>query len=185
MRHAVASQIAGLHTASVSPLFLAVLAVHVIAAFIAVICGAVLAVRRKGDQRHRRTGRVYAMALTVVAITSVGLSAFDIRRDWPLDILGILAAGLAWFGIAHRRRHRPGDTGHILGMGGSYVLMLTAFYVDNGKSLPLWRELPTLTYWLLPSAVGAPLIARAIARHRPATTSVPGRPGRHEEMQGP
>ncbi len=34
--------------------------------------------------------------------------------------------------------------------------MLTAFYVDNGKSLPLWQDLPaTLTYWLLPSAVGA------------------------------
>jgi len=57
-------------------------------------------------------------------------------------------------------------------MGGSYVLMLTAFYVDNGKSLPLWRDLPTLTYWLLPAAVGAPLIARAIARHRLA--ALPG-----------
>ncbi len=68
----------------------------------------------------------------------------------------VLAAGLAWLGIAHRRRHRPGDTGRILDMGGSYVVMLTAFYVDNGKSLPLWQDLPaTLTYWLLPSAVGA------------------------------
>jgi hypothetical protein len=52
--------------------------------------------------------------------------------------------------------------------------MLTAFYVDNGKSLPLWRGLPTLTYWLLPSAVGAPLIARAIARRRPAALPGPG-----------
>ena len=27
-------------------------------------------------------------------------------------------------------------------MGASYILLLTAFYVDNGKNLPLWRELP-------------------------------------------
>ena len=172
MIRTVASQIAGLHTASTSPIFVAILAVHVTAAVIAVSCGALLAVRRKGDRRHRRTGRIYALALTVVAITTLALSAFDIGRDWPLDILGVLAAGFAWLGIAHRRRHRPGDTGHILAMGGSYVLMLTAFYVDNGKSLPLWRDLPTLIYWLLPAAVGTPLIARAIARHRLA--ALPG-----------
>lgn len=173
MMRAVAGRIAGLHTASTSPVFLAILAVHVTAALIAVICGAMLALRRKGDQRHRRTGHVYALARTVVAITTVALSAFDIGRDWPLDILGVLAAGLAGLGVAHRRRHRPGHTGHILAMGGSYVLMLTAFYVDNGKSLPLWRDLPTLTYWLLPTAVGTPLIARAIIGHRPATAPGP------------
>jgi hypothetical protein len=42
---------------------------------------------------------------------------------------------------------------------------LTAFYVDNGKSLPLWKELPSITYWLVPAAVGAPLIARALFCH--------------------
>jgi uncharacterized membrane protein len=177
MMGTVAARIAGLHTASAAPGFLAILAVHVTAALVAGGCGAWLAARRKGDRRHRDTGRVYVLALTVVALTTLGLSAFDIGRDWPLDALGVLAAGLAWAGIAHRRRHRPGDTGHILAMGGSYVLMLTAFYVDNGKSLPLWRDLPVLAYWLLPAAVGAPLIARAIARHRTAPLPGPGQPG--------
>jgi hypothetical protein len=41
---------------------------------------------------------------------------------------------------------------HISGMGASYVLLLTAFYVDNGKNLPLWRELPQWAFWILPSA---------------------------------
>jgi hypothetical protein len=54
---------------------------------------------------------------------------------------------------------------HIGGMGLSYVLLLTAFYVDNGPNLPLWRELPPLAYWLAPSAVGLPLILRALLRH--------------------
>ena len=50
-------------------------------------------------------------------------------------------------------------------MGLSYVLMLIAFYVDNGKQLPLWKDLPDFTYWLLPLAVGAPLIVSALLRH--------------------
>ena len=47
-------------------------------------------------------------------------------------------------------------------MGASYILLMTAFYVDNGKNLPLWRELPQIAFWLLPAAIGIPLIARAL-----------------------
>ncbi|MGZ3352924.1 MAG: hypothetical protein ACXU89_28700, partial [Xanthobacteraceae bacterium] len=54
---------------------------------------------------------------------------------------------------------------HITGMGLSYVLMLIAFYVDNGKQLPLWKDLPDFTYWLVPLAVGVPLIVSALLRH--------------------
>jgi hypothetical protein len=50
-------------------------------------------------------------------------------------------------------------------MGSSYVLLLIAFYVDNGKQLPLWRDLPHFMYWLLPLAVGLPLILHAMLRH--------------------
>ena len=50
-------------------------------------------------------------------------------------------------------------------MGASYIFMLTAFYVDNGKNLPLWRELPQIAFWLLPGAIGLPLILHALLRH--------------------
>ena len=50
-------------------------------------------------------------------------------------------------------------------MGLSYILLLTAFYVDNGHSLPLWRDLPTIAYWLLPGTVGVPLIVYALLMH--------------------
>ena len=50
-------------------------------------------------------------------------------------------------------------------MGLSYVLLLIAFYVDNGKNLPLWKDLPSVVYWLLPSAIGIPLIIWALLRH--------------------
>ena len=55
---------------------------------------------------------------------------------------------------------------HLSGMSASYVLLLTAFYVDNGKHLPVWKSLPHLAYWLVPSAVGLPLVTRALVRHR-------------------
>ena len=51
-------------------------------------------------------------------------------------------------------------------MGIAYVAMLSAFYVDNGPHLPLWNRLPTLAFWLLPSAIGAPIITRAVIRAR-------------------
>jgi hypothetical protein len=56
--------------------------------------------------------------------------------------------------------------------------MLTAFYVDNGPHLPLWDRLPALAFWLLPSAIAAPIITRAIIRarnkHRPRHAGITG-----------
>jgi hypothetical protein len=69
-------------------------------------------------------------------------------------------------GVDTRRQRWQGwAKWHITGMGLSYILLLTAFYVDNGKSLPLWRDLPTIAYWLLPAAVGVPLLLHALLRH--------------------
>ena len=50
-------------------------------------------------------------------------------------------------------------------MGASYILLLRAFYVDNGPHLPLWRLLPSLAHWLLPSLVGVPVLAWVLRRH--------------------
>jgi hypothetical protein len=49
-------------------------------------------------------------------------------------------------------------------MGTGYVVMITAFYVDNGPHLPLLDRLPRPMFWLLPAAIGAPIIMRAIIR---------------------
>lgn len=48
----------------------------------------------------------------------------------------------------------------------SYILMLIAFYMDNGEELSVWKALPSVTYWLVPSAAGVPLIVRALLRYR-------------------
>jgi hypothetical protein len=100
------------------------------------------------------------------------LAALRWRQDYYLFILGAVAFAAATIGYLHR--HRPGDTGHIVGMGIAYTAMLTAFYVDNGPHLPLRDRLPSLAFWLLPSAIAAPLIARAIIC---ASSKAPGRRG--------
>jgi hypothetical protein len=161
-----AARILGDHVGSTAPLFLAVLAVHVIAGLAAIVTGAIAALTRKGSRRHIRAGRWYYSAISVVFTTATALAVMRWRQDYYLFIIGAIAFAAATIGYQHRRRHRPGDNGHIAGMGASYVAMLTAFYVDNGPHLPLWDHLPTFVFWLLPSMIGAPIIARAVSRAR-------------------
>jgi len=163
-----AGRILGDEVGSAAPAFLAVLAVHVLAGLTAVITGAVAALVRKGSPRHVRAGRWYYRAITAVFATATALAAMRWAQDWYLLALGTAAFTAATAGYLHRRLHRPGDTGHIAGMGIAYTAMLTAFYVDNGPHLPLWDRLPALAFWLLPSAIAAPLIIRAITRARNA-----------------
>jgi hypothetical protein len=167
---ATAARIFGDQVGSTAPVFLAFLAVHVLAGLTAVITGATAALVRKGSPRHIRAGRWYYRAITVLFATATVLAAMRWRQDYYLFLIGTVAFTAATIGYQHRRRHRPGDTGHIAGMGIAYVAMLTAFYVDNGPRLPLWDRLPALSFWLLPSAIGAPIIARAVARARRATS---------------
>jgi hypothetical protein len=167
-----AARILGDHVGSSAPVFLAFLAVHIAAGLAAVVTGAVAALTRKGSRRHVGAGRWYYRAISVVFVTAAILAAMRWRQDYYLFIIGAVAFTAATIGYQHRRRHRPGDTGHIAGMGTAYVAMLTAFYVDNGPHLPLWDHLPAFAFWLLPAAVGAPVIARAIVRARR-----PARPG--------
>jgi len=49
--------------------------------------------------------------------------------------------------------------------GLAYIALLTTFYVDNGPKLPLWNLLPRSSFWILPAAIGLPLITRAVLRH--------------------
>ena len=168
-----ASRILGDQVGSTAPVFLAFLALHVIAGLTAVLTGAIAALARKGSPRHIRAGRWFYRAITVLFATATVLSAMRWRQDYDLFIIGAVAFTAATIGYQHRRRHRPGDTGHIAGMGIGYTAMLTAFYVDNGPHLPLGDRLPVLVFWLLPAAIATPLIARAVIRARHATPMPP------------
>ena len=157
--------ILGLPIPSDSPLFLGVLAVHVVAGLGAVVAGAVAMLSPKRPGRHPRLGRFYLRCLAVIAVTMALLSAMRWREDYHLFTLGMLAAAAAAVGLGGVRRSSRALRTHAVGFGASYILMLTAFYVDNGKNLPLWDRLPTVAYWLLPALVGVSLIVRALFTH--------------------
>lgn len=172
----VAASVLGVPVADARPAFLAVVGVHVVAGLVAVLAGAGAARIRKASGWHPWVGRVYLGALGVVAATAAVLAVLRWPHDLHLLMLGGVAVGLAGMGWRARRRARPGWwRGHIVGMGGSYVVLLTAFYVDNGPRLPGWDRLPVAVLWVLPMLVGAPLIGWALLRHRRAVLT-PARP---------
>jgi hypothetical protein len=158
--------VAGLPIPSSSPLFLAVVALHVLLGMLCVIAGAVATLSPKAPGRHPLFGTVYFWGLSAAVLTATALAVMRWAEDRGLFGLGALAFGLALAGRTAMRRRWPGWLRlHIAGMGASYIVLLTAFYVDNGRNLPVWRSLPTLAYWLTPSAVGLPLIVDALLRH--------------------
>jgi hypothetical protein len=158
--------VAGVRVPSSSPVFLGLLGIHILCGLACVISGALAMLSDKRPGRHPRFGTIYYWCLAVVSVTATALSAMRWTEDYYLFILGTLSLLSATIGRTARRGHwRNWPTLHISGMGMSYILLLTAFYVDNGKNLPLWRYLPPVAYWLLPSAVGLPLIGWALLRH--------------------
>ncbi|MDQ0462343.1 putative membrane protein [Caulobacter ginsengisoli] len=158
--------VAGIPIPSTSPVFLAGVGLHVAAGLVCVVTGAVAMLSRKAVGRHPTFGGVYYWSLAVVAASAAALAAVRWREDYQLFILACLAFAAAWLGRRARRLAWPGwPRWHIAGMGWSYILLLTAFYVDNGRNLPVWRDLPVIAYWTLPAALGLPLMLYALWRH--------------------
>ncbi len=161
-----ATEIAGINIPSTDPVFLTVVGVHILLGLACTITGAMAMLSRKRAGPHPRYGTIYFWCLAGVFLTATSLAAVRWAHDYHLFILGASSFAAAYLGReARRHRWRNWARLHITGMGASYVLLLIAFYVDNGKSLPLWRELPPIAYWLLPAAIGIPLIVRALVWH--------------------
>ena len=159
-----------------SLLFAALLVPHIAAGLTGVVAGATAMLSPKRSGRHPNAGRIYFTALWVVGTTAVGMSAMRWPEDAYLVVLGTLSLAAASLGyVARHRRWHGWIRLHILGMGTSYVLLLTAFYVDNGPRLPLLDRLPVLAFWIVPGLVGDPLIARALVRYRAGLNASPAR----------
>lgn len=162
----VKTSIAGIEIPSTDPVFLAIVTVHIVLGILAVTTGAIAMFNTKAPGQHPRNGTLYYWALTLVVVTSSALSFMRWEANYHLFILGVCAFAAALVGReSHRKRWSSWTTIHIVGMGSSYILLLTAFYVDNGKQLPLWRDLPHWTYWTLPALVGVPIVVWALLFH--------------------
>jgi cell division protein FtsW (lipid II flippase) len=160
------TDILGIQIPSTDPVFLTIVGFHILIGLACVISGAVAIFSRKGRGRHSRFGALYFWLLAVLFGSASILSLMRWTDDYHLFILGLLSFMSAIFGRSAARGHwRRWPRLHLTGMGLSYIVMLTAFLVDNGKFLPVWRELPPHALWFVPSLIGLPFLIHALLRH--------------------
>ena len=158
--------ILGIPIPSSAPLFLALIAIHVLAGLTCVLAGLVAMLVHKGPGAHPRAGTIYLRALLIVFLSMAALSILRWPHDIHLFLLGSLSLTAGVLGRRAQRR-RPPDylRAHVRAMAASYILLLTAFYVDNGPNLPVWRALPHVSYWFIPALVGLPILSRVLRHH--------------------
>jgi hypothetical protein len=155
------------------------LIVHILAGLTTVITGIVAFSMPKRQARHPRWGRRYLLAYTLVFLTATVLSVERWSVDAYLFFIALLGYGFALGGsVASRFRLEPWlmrllgkhwVIAHIVGTIGSYIVLLTGFYVDNAHLIPLLNHLPQLTFWVPPTVIGIPFIVRSISRFAPKT----------------
>jgi hypothetical protein len=162
------------------------LVLHALAGLTTGITGVVAFSVPKGPARHHRWGKRYLWAYTVVFLTAIILSVQRWQADAYLFGLALLGYSFALGGYSARRfrqtpwlRHLLGEwwvIAHLSGMIASYVILWTAFYVDNAHLIPGLNRLPTLTFWVAPTLIAIPFLVRSIARFAPkAATPAPVR----------
>ena len=163
----VADALTRLVGAPVSLAFGALLVMHIAAGLVCVITGAIALISPKQRGRHPRAGEVYYWGLGVVFVTATAMAVLRWTQSGDLFFVGsgAFAAGSIGY-LARKRRWRGWLPVHIVGMSFSYMVLLTGFYVDNGPKLPVWDHLPTLAFWIGPSAIGLPLVLRTLWRRR-------------------
>ena len=131
------------------------LVVHVWAGLTTVITGIVAFSMPKRRGRHPRWGALYLWAYTLVFLTATILSGERWSADAYLFFIALVGYGFALGGYAARRFRRERFLvrllgkrwviAHIVGTSGSYIVLLTGFYVDNAHLIPLLNQLPQIT----------------------------------------
>lgn len=155
------------------------LVVHALAGLATGVTGVITFSRPKCRGPHPRWGERYLRAYTLVFLTATILSV----QHWPtnayLVVLATIGFGFALGGYAVRRfRQKPmvrrivgkqWVISHIVGMIGSYIVLWTAFYVDNAHLIPLLKQLPPLTFGVLPTVIALPFLVVSFSHFAPKT----------------
>lgn len=141
-----------------------VLAVHIAVGVVGVTLGPAVLVQ---VARHRvgRLAEWFHAVVLAVCVSAVALAALDIRSLWWL--VSISAATYAFALRAHRagQHRRPRWLASVArGYGGAYIALWTAILVVSAGSSPV--------SWLLPAALGAPIVEwLAFRLHRQSTVT--------------
>lgn len=92
-----------------------VIAVHSLAALLALLAGPLALLRRSRDWLHRLAGRVWVLAMVVAAASSFGIHAFRLIGPFsPIHLLSLLVLWMLWRGIAAVRARRLVEHGRVM-----------------------------------------------------------------------
>jgi hypothetical protein len=156
----------GIPVPSTNKVFLTFVVVHILIALVSVISGFLAMLSDKGKSKHPAFGRIYFWSMLSSFATVVILSIMRWAHNKHLLIIGTLAMGFTYTGYRLAKSHRKNWASlHTICMGLSYILLLTGFYVDNGKNLPFWNQFPQIVFYVFPSAIGVPIIVYVLFRH--------------------
>jgi len=156
----------GIPVPSDNTVFLSFVVIHIVLGLTCVISGVVAMVSNKTKGTHSKAGRLYYRGMTALFITVIITSVMRWPHNIHLLIVGTFAYALTFIGQRLTHTRKPNWTRlHTVCMGASYILLITGFYVDNGKNLPFWNQFSELFFWLFPSVIGIPIIIYAFFKH--------------------
>jgi hypothetical protein len=141
-------------------LFGAVLALHIAVGTVGLVLGPIAMTARKRPGLHTRAGEAYHWVMLTVCVTAAALAALDWQRIWWFLPIAAGSYAFALVGyVAAKQRWKGWLGAHVTGQGGSYIAMTTALLVVNWQALTGTRGIESPWAWVLPTAVGTPLIA--------------------------
>jgi len=161
------TEIFGIPIPSTDPTFLRIVMFHIIIGITCVISGFIAMISDKNNMRHASAGRIYYYGMLISFVSVVIMSVMRWPHNIHLLTIGTLAFLSVFLGrrLARARSRKNWTRQHTILMGCSYILLLTGFYVDNGKHLPFWRMFPEVFLWIFPAVVGVPIIIYVLKRH--------------------
>ncbi|MFC5528332.1 DUF2306 domain-containing protein [Cohnella yongneupensis] len=135
------------------------LVIHIISGLICLITGGISIASRKRKGMHTLFGEIYHAFFVLIFISSTIMSIMHWAESAYLLFIGIFSYALALYGyLSRKRRWKNWIAKHIGGMLGSYIAIITAILVVNGRHIPIINELPIIMVWFIPTIIGTPLI---------------------------
>lgn len=143
-----------------------VIVIHILLSLTAVICGLGAILKNKTSKGHYAFGKIYYWSILAAFVTVITMAIMRWPYNNHLFLIGLLTVILVFVGRRIARIKRPRWSRlHTVCMGGSYILLITGFYVDNGKNLPFWKLFPQWFFWIFPAVVGIPIILYVLKKH--------------------
>ncbi|SEN05760.1 Predicted membrane protein [Mesobacillus persicus] len=137
------------------------LILHIAAGYLALGIGLVAMFAPKRRGRHTTTGKMYFWLVTMVCTSAVVMAVLNWEVSSYLFYIAIFSFLFALVGyIAYKKKWKNWMVTHIAGMGGSYIAMVTGFMVVNQQNIALFKNIPSLVFWFLPTIIGTPIIKK-------------------------